>query len=67
MIYPQLEREFDKIRMIEDEAQAIDKMLVMLTQEEIIEEDFLEIKGSDICDGDVESVYYIVQLLNALI
>lgn len=39
--------------MIEDEAQAIDKMLVMLTQEEIIEEDFLEIKGSDICDGDV--------------
>jgi hypothetical protein len=39
----------------------------MLTKEEIIEEDFLEIKGRDIVEGDVESVYYVVQLLNALI
>ncbi len=27
----------------------------------------MEIKGEDIIEGDVESVYYIVQLLNALI
>ena len=45
----------------------MDKLLFMLTEEEIIEEDFLEIKGQDIIEGDIESVYYVVQLLNALI
>lgn len=39
----------------------------MLTEQQIIEEDFLEIKGEDICDGDVESIYYVVQLIQALI
>ncbi len=52
---------------MEDEGKAIDKMLVMLAKEEIIENDFLEIKGQDITEGDIESVYYIVQLLTALI
>lgn len=39
----------------------------MLTEQQIIEEDFLQIKGEDICDGDVESIYYVVQLIQALI
>ncbi len=66
-IYPQLGESFYQIRHLQDEALAIDKLLYMLTEEEIIEEDFLEIKGTDIVEGDVESVYYVVQLLNALI
>ncbi len=39
----------------------------MLSNEEIIEEDFLEIKGEDVVKGDVESIYYVVQLINALV
>lgn len=39
----------------------------MLTELEVIEEDFLEIKGEDIVNGDVESIYFIIQLLKALI
>jgi hypothetical protein len=41
MIYPQLGERFEQIKAMEDEAKAMDKLLFMLTQEEIIEEDFL--------------------------
>jgi hypothetical protein len=46
---------------------AIDRMILLLTQEEIIEDDFLDIKGKDIVNGDVGSIYYAVQLFNALV
>ena len=41
MIYPQLGSRFEQIKRIEVEGTAMDKLLFMLAQEEIIEEDFL--------------------------
>jgi hypothetical protein len=67
IIYPQLAEKFARIEGIKSQSNSIDQLLVMLTEEEVIEEDFLEIKGADIVQGDIESIYYIVQLLNALI
>lgn len=42
-------------------------MLLLMTQEEIIEEDFLEIKGANIVGGHKESIFYVIQLFMALV
>jgi hypothetical protein len=38
-----------------------------MTQEDIIEADFLEIKGADIINGNKNSICYMVQLFMALV
>jgi hypothetical protein len=56
-----------KVHQVQSEEAAINLLLLSLHQEEIIEEDFLEIKGRDVVSGDVQSIFYIVQLLSALV
>ena len=56
-----------RIEEIQSEEAALDRLLLLLAQAEIIEDDFLEIKGKDIVGGDVESMFYVVQLFYALV
>ena len=42
-------------------------MLLMMTQAEIIQEDFLEIKGANIIQGHKQSIFYVIQLFMALV
>ena len=67
IIYPELGDSLLRLEEIQSEEAALDRMLLLLAQAEIIEDDFLEIKGKDIVEGDAESVFYIVQLFYALV
>ena len=67
IIFPYLNNKLSKITEIESDAEAIDTFLLLLAEEEIIEEDFLDIKGNMVCDGSFECIYYILQLLNTLV
>lgn len=66
-IYPFMGDRWAKVHQVQSEEAAVNLLLLSLHQEEIIEEDFLEIKGRDVVAGDVQSIFYIVQLLSALV
>ena len=67
IIFPELAESLLRIEEIQSEEAALDRLLLLLAQAEIIEDDFLEIKGKDIVGGDVESMFYVVQLFYALV
>lgn len=67
ILYPYLSDQLAKLVLLPSDELAIDRLLVLLAEEEIIEKDFLEIKGKDMVAGDIDSIFYIVQLLNALV
>jgi hypothetical protein len=67
IIFPDLNDQLAKIADIQSEEAAIDRMLLLMAQEEIIEEDFLEIKGANIAKGHKESIFYVIQLFMALV
>lgn len=67
IIFPFLSSKLLKINDIQSEEAAIDRLLLLLAQEDIIEDDFLEIKGKDIVAAHHESIFYVVQLFMALV
>ena len=69
ILFPFLQQEWNKIRsQIQSEQAAIDRILLILTQEGVIPEDYLsEIKGRNIVIADQETIMTLIQIIKELV
>ena len=68
-LFPFLSQEWNKISSeVQSEEAAIDRMLLLLTQEGALPEDYLEeIKGRNIVIGDQETIMTLIQIMNEFV